>query len=98
MTGLNPWTTLASFGVSGVHIPNTSPRDRGVLLARWEDFAIFPGLVCISWELRLSILELPVRTVLAEGGSSGWGRPVAGNLDVLRVVSRGLRQPCLAAW
>ena len=84
-------------GVSGVHLPNTSPRDRGVLLARWEDFASFPDLGCISWELRLSVLGLPVRAVLAEGGSSGLERPVAGNLGVLGVAGRGLRQPRPAA-
>ena len=33
--------------VSGVHIPNTSPRDRGVLLACWEDFASFSGFDCV---------------------------------------------------
>ena len=34
----------------GGHSPDTSPRDRGVLLACWEDFAIFP----LSWLLRMN--------------------------------------------
>ena len=44
---LNSWMILAFFGVSGVHIPDTSPRDHGVLLACWEDFVIFSGFDCI---------------------------------------------------
>ena len=36
-------------------------------------------------------MKLPVRAVIAEGGSSGLERPVAGNLGVLGVVGRGLR-------
>ena len=35
---------------------------------------------------------------MAEGGLSGLERPVAGDLDVLGVAGRGLRQPRLAAW
>ena len=41
---------LAFSWVHGVYIPNTSPRDRGVLLACWEDFVIFS---VFDWMLRL---------------------------------------------
>ena len=84
-------------GVSGVHLPNTSPRDRGVLLACWEDFASFPGLGFVLLVLRPSVLESPVSVMCTEGGLSGLERPVAGNFDVLGVAGRGLRQPRPAA-
>ena len=45
--GMSPWMFLTFFWVSGFHIPNTSPRDRGVLLACWEDFVIFSGSDCV---------------------------------------------------
>ena len=50
---------MSLFGVSGVHLPDTSPRDSGVLLACWEGFAIFPDFSC--WWLELTMACSAVR-------------------------------------
>ena len=53
------------FGISGVHIPDTSPRDRGVLLACWEGFSIFSPVLNVAVEM--SRLELA-----PAGIEAGW--------------------------
>ena len=65
----NEFEGVSFFGVYEVHLPDTSPRDRGVLLACWEDFSIFPFVLDVAVEM--SRLEsVPAKT---EAGWS-WSR------------------------
>ena len=43
---------MSVFRVSGVHLPDTSPRARGVLSACWEGFASFPAFCSVPLRLK----------------------------------------------